>query len=415
MRVKLLAVLSLAVAGVFTQAQTDHQNTRELQESANRAKSVGDLASEATYLCEAATIDSKRYEKKCSRAKDDSAKALLKFQEYLGIALAELQHKDYEGALRDLQKITFGPNKAEAEAWIQQARIGIGGGIAIDPLSVAAFRAAREDYLHGDFDAAELLVKRVQSPILQNPVNQLLTNIKVYRSTMQQADIMAHNGDLKGAAQQYIFAAKIQQNGPGHPQDRLKEIQAKEAQVEAENTRQAAPVGGISPEKTQQLPQTHTPSTARKRLNAPRQMAAEERAKNDQIVTAAPESGVQQHDIAIDKHSDNDTLDHLKPIDSTLAQGLSCLRKSDFYHAEEAFGKYLQGADNTYAGVAHFYIGVSLLSEALLTYGKEQTKASMLRQQAHNQFVFARQLSYKPKQSIVSPKILTEWAQAGDQ
>src|SRR5262249_18082388 len=151
MKIRLGAGVVLFMATVMMAQSPDAgKNAAQLQDLASHAKDSGDLQSEADYLCRAAALDAKKYGKKCDRAKDELAKALAQFHADLGMGRTELQRKDYPGALRDLGKITFGPNKAEAQSLMQQARIGIGGGTPIDPASSAAFNAAREAYLRGD-------------------------------------------------------------------------------------------------------------------------------------------------------------------------------------------------------------------------------------------------------------------------
>src|SRR5215469_7754175 len=248
----LLLAATAMLAQAPTQAPTLGLNTAEkldeLRRLANQAKESGDLPSETLYLCQAAALDAKKFAKKCDRVKGDAAKALAQFHADLEMGRGEVQRKDYAGALRDLGKITFGPDKAEAQQWMQQARIGLNGGVPVDPASLAAFNAARAAYDRGDFDAVEPQVQHIQSPVIQSAANQLLVNISAYRDAMKQADAMFRKGDLKGAELKYQFAETIQRNGPGNPQDRVREVQAAEAQglATASQPQQNAPAS-ISP------------------------------------------------------------------------------------------------------------------------------------------------------------------------
>src|SRR5215469_4150236 len=218
------------------------QKLDELRRLASQAKEAGDLPHETFYLCQAAALDEKKFGKKCDHAKGDAAKALAQFEADLEMGRGEVQRKNYAAALRDLEKISFGPHKAEAQQWMQQARIGLSGRVPVDPASLDAFNAARAAYDRGDFDAVEPQVRRIQAPVIQAAANQLLANINTYREAMKQADAMFHGGDLKGAEQKYQMAAAIQRNGPGHPQDRLREVQAAQAANSQLQTTASAPL-----------------------------------------------------------------------------------------------------------------------------------------------------------------------------
>jgi len=416
MKVKLSGALSLAVTAMLAQTPNTGKSVDQLRDLANQAKHSGNLQSEANYLCEAAALDGKKYGKKCDRAKDDAAKALAQFQADLEMGRTELQRKDYPGALRDLGKITFGPNMAEAQELMQQARIGNSGGIAIDPASLAAFKAAREAYFRGDFDVAESQAKRVQSPPLQGTANQLLANISIYRDVMKQADAMVHNGDLKGAEQKYQFAATIQQNGPGRPQERLREVQAAEAQAAAAKPQQqpAAIVQMAEQGKATQPPPKvkikNSIDTAR-REEKQGNLKGALKAYN----TALGLDARQAEAVAGKGRPLGEMQEDPKAIDDGLTEGIADFYASHFSRADDAIGVYLRGGGKHYAGAAHFYLGASLLAQALMTSPKDQSQADAIRQQARNQFVLARQLHYKPIESAVSPKIFAQWTQTGDQ
>jgi hypothetical protein len=416
MKVKLSGALFLAATAMLAQTPNTGKSVDQLRDLANQAKNSGNLQSEANYLCEAAALDGKKYGKKCDRAKDDAAKALAQFQADLEMGRTELQRKDYPGALRDLGKITFGPNKAEAQELMQQARIGNSGGIAVDPASLAAFKAAREAYFRGDFDVAESQAKRVQSPPLQGTANQLLANISIYCDVMKQADAMVHNGDLKGAEQKYQFAVTIQQNGPGRPRERLREVQAAEAQAAAAKPQQqpAAIAQMAEQGKAAQPPPKvkikNSLDTAR-REEKQGNLKGALKAYN----TALGLDARQAEAVAGKERPLGEMREDPKAIDDGLTEGIADFYASHLSRADDAIGVYLRGGGKHYAGAAHFYLGASLLAQALMTSPKDQSQADALRQQARNQFVLARQLHYKPIESAVSPKIFAQWTQTGDQ
>jgi hypothetical protein len=420
MKIKLSGALFVAATALLAQTPSTGLNADQLRDLASHAKDYGDLQSETNYLCQAAALDVKKYGKKCDRAKDDAAKALAQFQADLAMGRTELQRKDYPGALRDLGKITFGPNKAEAQELMQQARIGISGGIAIDPASIEAFKAAREAYIRGDFDTAESQAKHVQSPALQTATNQLLTNISIYRDNMKQADVMVHNGDLKDAEQKYQFAAVIRENGPGHPVDRLHEVQAAEAQA-AKAKPQPVPAAAIqtaTPGKaTQSPPKVNYAAKAKTLLDTGRRAETQGDLKGalQAYNTALELDGRQAEAFVGKKRVLAEMQEDAKATEGNLTEGVAEFYASHFLHADEKIEKYLQDGGKHYAGAAHFYMGASLFMQALLTSPKDQLQGNALRQRAREQFVLAKQLHYQPIESAVSPKVLAQWTHTGDQ
>jgi hypothetical protein len=171
MKLKWGGIVLLAATAMMAQTSNQDKSAHQLRDLASSAKSSGNLLAEANYICQAAALDSKKYEKKCARAKEDANKALVQFQIDLDTGRTEIQQKNYGGALRDLGKITFGPNKAEAQDLTQLARIASNGGTPVDLASYQAYKSARAAYLRGDFDVAQSEAKRVQSPPLQNVIN----------------------------------------------------------------------------------------------------------------------------------------------------------------------------------------------------------------------------------------------------
>jgi hypothetical protein len=432
-------VLLTATAMMMAQTSNQDKNADQLRDLASNARNSGDLLAEANYLCQAAALDSKKYEKKCARAKDDADKALAQFQIDLAAGRTELQQNNYHGALRDLGKITFGPNKAEAQDLIQLDRIASNGGSPIDLISYEAFKSARAAYLRGDFDVAQSKAKLVQSHPLQNATNQLLTNIGIYRDTMKEAEALARGGDLKGAEQHYQLAVLIKQNGPGQPQDRLRELQAAEAQAAKAKPVPppqplvlAPPPQPLVPVQPPQPPVPVQPQTQSKATPPPQ-------TSNDQGKTKmSPKPAVhgQKHGFGIDaqqlpkssnanarnvegvpgqKAAPGNIQQDPEDVEDSLTQGITDFYASHFSHADDAIDVYLQGGGTHYAGAAHFYLGASLLTEALLTSPKDRPRAESLRQQARAHFTAAKQLHYRPVESAISPKVLGEWTQIGNQ
>jgi hypothetical protein len=421
MKLRWGGIVLLTATAMMAQTSNQDKSADQLRDLASIAKNSGDLLAEANYICQAAALDGKKYEKKCARAKDDANKALVQFRIDLDTGRTEIQQKNYSGAFRDLGKITFGPNKAEAQDLTQLARIAGNGGTPVDLISYEAFKSARAAYLRGEFDVAQSEAKRVQSPPLQNAINKLLTNISIYREMMKQAEALARSGDLKGAEQKYQLALAIKQNGPGQPQDRIRELQAAEAQ--AANAKPVPLPQPLVPVQSQNLsaatllPQT---SNDRGKTKMSPNPAAHEQKQGigngaQQLPKSSQANARKVEDVSSKKAESRNIQQETVEMEDSLAQGVTDFYASHFSHADDAIEVYLQGGGIHYAGAAHFYLGASLLTQALLTSPKDQPRAESLRQKARAEFISAKQLHYKPVESAVSPKVLREWAQIGNQ
>ncbi|MCU1224141.1 MAG: hypothetical protein JWQ42_2234, partial [Edaphobacter sp.] len=363
MKLKWGGIILLTATAMMAQTSNQDKSADQLRDLASVAKNSGDLLAEATYICQAAALDSKKYEKKCARAKEDANKALVQFQIDLNTGRTEIQQKDYGGAFRDLGKITFGPNKAEAQDLTQLARIAGNGGTPVDLISYEAFKSAHAAYLRGDFDVAQSEAKRVQSPPLQNAINKLLTNIGIYRDMMKQAEALARSGDFKGAEQKYQFAIIIKQNGPGQPQDRLQEVRAAEAQ--AANAKPVPPPQPLVPVQPQTLskatPPPHTSNDQGKTRMSSNPAPHEQKqgfGKDAQHLPKSSQANARKaEDVSNKKAASGNIQQDPEEAEGSLTQGVTDFYASHFSHADDAIEVYLQGGGTHYAGAAHFYLG----------------------------------------------------------
>jgi tetratricopeptide (TPR) repeat protein len=419
MKIAMITMLLLIATAIQAQNPQPGQSADQLRDWAKQARKSGDFPGEANYLCQAARLDAKKYEKKCEKAREDLQKTLMQFQADLDMGRAEMQHKDFPGAVRDLSKITFGPYKEQAQALIVQTRLE-GGMLPPEQASQLALATAGTAYAHGDFDKAEDMLKRVQSPSMKAAANQLEANITLYRTTMKQADAFAQSGDFKSAAEKFQAAATILPDGPGRPLENARN--ALEAQVKAdqEKARQAS-----LQQQALQLTQAPTESPQGKG-NSPEKIKGilrvahrEEVAGNLKGALQAYESVLrldgQQADASSGKKR---VLEQMKntqqSIEADLIEGITQFYVSKFDAAEEAIGRYLQSGGGEHVGAAHFYLGAALLCHGILTDPKSATNGTDPRHQAEDQFALAKQLHYAPLPTAVTPRILAAWTQVGD-
>ncbi|HEX4714011.1 MAG TPA: hypothetical protein VH164_03695 [Ktedonobacteraceae bacterium] len=362
---------------------------------------------EADDLCQAATLDPQKYSKKCERARAEVARQLDEFKALLGTGQFELQRKDYQGAIRDLSRIRFGPLAQQAQALVAQAKSALAQPSA-DAAGAAALSLALAAYQQGDFNTAAAQASQVHSANLQGQAQQILTNVKVYQDSMSAGDALAKNGDYKGAEDKYTFAVKIAANGPGSPADKLR-------QMDALLQKQAAAA---------QLAQEPATKAAQPKVNYAAMVKSDLAQASDAEARGDLKGALQAFDNAL-------ALDGLQPearagkqrvitelrknqkeLQQSLADGVLSYYASDFAHASEALNLYLSGSNARSQGAAHFYLAASLLSQAILADPGSEGQASDLRQKAQQQFQLARQAHYKPVEELISPKILEEWAKS---
>jgi hypothetical protein len=399
------AGLALIAPATRADDQADH-----LRDLAKQAHTQGDLDQEADDLCRAASIDHQKYQKRCDHARGEVAKQLKAFEGNLGTGKFEIQQKDYQGAIRDLSKIRFGPLKNQAESLIAAAKAALAQP-AVDAASGAALRAALTAYQQGDFDAATAQANQVQSPTLQPQAQQILTNIRVYQDTIAQADNLMKNGEYQGAEQKYSFAINIKNDGPGNPAQKLQQAQAMLQQQSAGQQTAADQAGQPS------LPKVDYAAKIRALLAA----AASDESKGDlrgalqHFNNALALDGLQPDAIAGKKRVTAELRKDQTALTASLADGIRSYYNSDFTHATEEFNLYLSGSGTRDQGLAHFYLAAALLSQAILADPHDAAQAQDLRQNAQQQFALARQAHYKPIDKLVSPKILAAWTDTGNQ
>ena len=413
MRIALSAVLLLSSGMLLAQNQPPAKSADQLRDLAKHARKAGDLQAESGYLCQAAGLDGKKYGKKCEKANEDATKALLQFQADLNAGRTELERKDYSGALRDLGKITFGPSKGEAQELILRARIE-SGALPPEQLSQLALTGAEEAFSRGDFDRAEDLLTHMHSPTLQSAANKLESNINAYRDAMKKADELDRSSDYDGAAQKYQSAATIKPNGPGQPLERMR--QALDAQAKADQKKAEQTASPSAPVQDAQVPRSSGADKIKNWLTIARrdETGGDLKGAVQAYDAALKLDGRQTEALAARTRVLNKMKDDEQALEKNLVQGVAEFYASQFSAANDVIGKYLEDGGGQHVGAAHFYLGASLLSQAILVDPRNAADSDKLRNQALEEFVRAKQLQYVPLQSAVSPKIFAQWAQTGN-
>jgi hypothetical protein len=403
------AWLMVVCAGIALCLPAAHADTQvdKLQHQAKEAHAKGAFDQEADDLCEAAALDPK-YGKKCAHARAEVDRQLKAFQGVLGTGQFELQQKDYQGAIRDLSKITFGPLRDRAQTLIAQAKADQEQP-AVEAASNAALRLALAAYQKGDFATAAAQASQVHAADLQPQAQQILTNIQVYQDTMSEADGLMQKSDYQNAEQKYSFALKIKDNGPGNPQEKLQQVQALLQKQAAEQT--AAQPPKPAPATIDYAAKVKSDLADAKKHEGAGELKAALQAFNRVLAL----DGRQADALAGKKRVTAELRDEQKKLDDSLTQGIRSYYASDFVQASSALNLYLSGSDLHSEGAAHFYLAATLLSQAILAGPQDEAQTRELAQGADQQFELAKQAHYKPADGLVSPKILEEWDKAGSQ
>jgi tetratricopeptide (TPR) repeat protein len=403
------AWLVAVCAGVALWVPAAHADTQvdKLQHQAKEAHAKGAFDEEADDLCQAAVLDPK-YGKKCARARAEVDRQLKAFQGFLGTGQFELQQKDYPGAIRDLSRITFGPLRDQAQALIAQAKADLEQP-AVEAASNAALHLAVAAYQKGDFATAAAQASQVHAADLQPQAEEIVTNIRVYQETMNEADALMQKSDYQNAEQKYAFALKIKDNGPGNPAEKLQQVQAILQKQATEPTAATAQSPKPPPAKIDYAARVKYDLDDAKKHEAAGELKAALQAYGQALALDSRQADA----LAGKKRVTGELRDEQEKLSDSLTQGIRSYYASDFAQASSALNLYLSGSDLRSEGAAHFYLAATLLSQALLAGPQDEGQTRDLRQGAEQQFELAKQAHYKPADGVVSPKILEEWAKAG--
>ncbi|HTZ90219.1 MAG TPA: hypothetical protein VMA71_07755 [Alloacidobacterium sp.] len=369
-----------------------------------QSQATNDPQTAVDLLCKAAALDPTSYSKKCNDAKQYLDSRLQKFEGLFVSGKAKFEAKQYADAVSDLSKIYFGPRRDEAQKLIAQATEAINHPQPVDN-SAPALKAAQQAYDNGDFATAETNAGLVKAPDLQPQAQIILSNIRNYRDDMQQAEAFKTDKNYAAAQQKYNAALSIKSNGPGNPAARLAEVASL---MKQNGNAVAANKSGASDAA---------------RINATLADARDHLAKRDwqaaltacnQVLSLDP----RQAEALTCRQKAQDGLkaeiaSDPKALEDTLVRGILDYYESHLTDARDAISLYLTAGGTRSKGAAYFYLGATMLSQAILTSPKSKQDRDRLQQGALQQFQQAKQQRFKPLEKYVSPKILAVWNQAG--
>lgn len=381
------------------------------------ALAKNDYEAAVTIVCDAAKTDQKKYEKRCVSAQQDANKQLQKLDGFFNTGKTEFDHKDYAGAVRDLSKVNFGVHKAEAQQLLKDANDALGHPqlLAANKVTLSVAEAA---YGRGDFTAARQNAAEIKVVELLPMAQQMLKNIHTYEEAIQQADQALKDHNYAAAQQKYKFALAINANGPGNPNSRLQEIAAAVAAAKGAPATKPDTSATIAvnagPTDTKKV-DASAPTGVNDKLKAALAEAhAAEAGKNNDAAIAAYDRALAINPYLTEALTGKQKLvDALQKdgdaLESKLASGISSFYKSHFTESSAALSLYLTAGGTHNKGAAHFYLGATLASEALLSDPQTKVEKKTLHDQALMEFQLARREHYQPVQKYLSPRILALW------
>ena len=373
-----------------------------------QSQKTNDPQAAVDLLCKAAKLDPQTYGKKCDDAQQYYNTRVEKFEGLYITGKSKFETKDYVGAISDLTKIYFGPRHDDAQKLISQANEIISHPQPVDN-SAQSLKAAQTAYENGDFATAAANADLVKAPDLQAQAQGIRNNIKNYNDAMQQAEAFKASKNYPAAQQKYNIALSIKSNGPGNPSGKLQEIAGLLSAAKSSNG------NAIASNK----PSQDNAARIKAGLADARDDAAKENWQGaltayNQVLALDPK----QPDALAGKVQAQDAMKNAiandpKALEDTLVTGIRSYYESHFTEARDAISLYLTAGGTRSKGAAYFYLGATMLSQALVSDPKNKDDHDRLQQNALQQFQQAKQERFRPVEKYVSPKILAVWNQSG--
>jgi len=360
------------------------------QGKAYKARGKYDLAVKAE--CDAAKLDPK-YQIDCDRDSTYVNGRLRDFQDDIDRGTAKRRDNDCQGAKDEFDKVRFGPLLDQAQQLSAEAKKCMEGP-KVDP-DLDILKKAQLAFANNDFPTAAQNAEQVKSPQLLTQAQTIINNVKNYTDAMQQAKEFERRNNFGAARQQYEIAAGIKRDGPGNPASKVQEMIAKA------NPQAPGP----------------DPKAAQIRAALAEAQAAVARGDCTAAIVAysrALELNPQQADAAAGKATCQAQMVRTDPglLEKILADGVRAYYESNFSGAQGDISNYIEIRGQN-MGAAYFYLGATMLSQAVLASPKSKEEYSRLQQGALDNFRLAKQEKFKPVEKYVSPRILAVWNQAG--
>jgi hypothetical protein len=383
-------ILSAFVTPAPAQNEKPKQEAKDLFD---RAKSEdNDRAKQVQDYCQAAQMEpkEKKYTDTCNSFRaglnnDDTA--------WLVSAISAYKNHDLDKAESLAKLVTSYDQKLSGQAKFLLDRIK----------NERLLNQVKAAWDKGDFNSVVTLTQSMTNPDLKASANAYVTNVNLYNGYINQARNL-ESSNPQEAIKQLSLAQNLNPNGPGNPASMIaalqKPVQPKTAAPAAPT---AAPKTAVNSAAENAKKMAKLSDDAR---TAEKQGDLLEALKDYGLVLKLdPANTDAQNNIARIGQAIRSDPDAVR---NELKSAIRSFYNSQFDDAQTALKDYLKSAQTAESpGVAYFYLGASLLEQAMLETPRAKWQGASA--DAQSAFREARKANYSPVRQYVSPSLLKVW------
>jgi hypothetical protein len=368
------------------------QQAKELVEQAKGED--GDKLKQVHDLCDASKLEPKN--KKYLEACNDAVTHLFNDDKNrLANANEAYQGHDLEKAVYWANLVTALDDKLSGQAHALQEKIK----------NDRLFTQMKAAWDKGDFAGVNAAAPGLANSDYKAAAAMYLDDINKYKQYMDAGQKLEKDSPLE-ARKQYILAKELNPNGPGDPAGRVEELSKSKlpappsikATQSAKDKNRSDSTKDIAKQVAQLLDNAQT---AEKQANLPDALTAYQEILKLQPNNNDAQANIDRINLTIKNNPAGAARDELK-------SGIRAFYQGQFDDAQRALKDYLaagQSAQN--AGVAYFYLGATLLEQAMLQ--TPQSKWQGPSSDVLASFKEAKRANYNPTRAYVSPALLKVW------
>jgi len=252
----------------------------------------------------------------------------------------------------------------------------------------------------GDFQSVTSLAQGITNADMKTTANTYVNNVNLYNGYLEQARQMAQSNPQE-AIRQLTLAKNLNPNGPGNPAGMIADLERKPA---------PAPPAPLPAPK----PQGDSPAEIAKKVSKLLLDAGNAEKQGDS------QGAIGMYNAALklqpgnkDAQTNLDRLEQAIKNDPAAAKNELTTAIRYFYHsqfddAQRALTDYLKSPQTAQSpGVAYFYLGATLLEQSVLATPSSNWQGPS--PDVVSAFKQARNASYHPIRTYVSPSVLKVW------
>jgi hypothetical protein len=389
----LIPVFCIVLSAFITPAQAQNEKPKqEAKDLFDRAKTEdNDRAKQVQDYCQAAQLEpkNKKYVDTCNSFRaglnnDDTA--------WLVSAISAYKNHDLDKAESFAKLVTSYDQKLSGQAKFLLDRIK-------NERLLSQVKAAWDK---GDFNSVVTLAQSMTNADLKAAANVYVNNVTLYSGYINQARNL-QSSNPQDAIKQLALAQSLNPNGPGNPSKMIADLQ--------------------KPTQPKTAPPAAAP-TAKTAANSAAEDAkkvaklsddARDAEKQGDLLDALKDYGLvlkldpantdAQNNIARIGQAIRSDPDAVR---NELKSAIRSFYNSQFDDAQTALKDYLKSPQTAESpGVAYFYLGASLLEQAMLETPRAKWQGPS--SDAQSAFKEARKANYRPVRQYVSPSLLKVW------